>query len=1168
MPDDATTTNQSTNNNQAEKNISTIAQIEEKILAYWQENKIFEKSLEKNKEAGEPYVFYDGPPFATGLPHYGHLLPGTMKDIMPRYQTMRGKYVPRTWGWDCHGLPVENLIEKELGVKNKTEIEALGIETFTKAARESVLRYESEWKSIIPRLGRWIDMERPYKSMDPEFTESVWWGFNEFYKKDLAYEGFQSMHYCPRCGTTLSNFEVNQGYKDITDISVYAKFELVDQPGTYILAWTTTPWTLPGNVALAISADATYVKFAHEGSIYIVAKDLLVSVTEGLEGIEYGDELQGADLVGLSYVPPFDYYTSQSDLENHENGWKVYAADFVTMDDGTGIVHIAPAFGDDDYQLLRKNKLPFVQHVDAEGKFKDKVVEFAGQYVKPKDDHMKTDIEIIKHLAHAESLFKKKKLVHPYPHCWRCDTPLLNYATSSWFISVSDFKDKLVEANNGIKWVPETVGAARFGNWLEGAKDWGISRSRYWGAPLPVWKGDKGSIEVLGSYEDLANKLPAKNTYIGLRHGESVANTLGTISSVAGGEGDVLTEKGKEQVSAVIADLKDKQIDLIVHSPFSRTTDTAKMVAEGLGLGEGALVVDETIQEVQIAAESKPWGDWPPSMQERFDGYEDGSETYKAVKTRASRFLYDCEEKYEGKTILVVTHGLVLDMFEATVERKAGSGVVRYMEDRTEFFGNAQWREFDFHPYPHNEEYDFDIHRPFIDEVTWTNDDGEVFTRIEGVFDTWVDSGSMPHASKHYPFVEDSHFDKMYQADFIAEGLDQTRGWFYTLLVQGVGLFGKTPYNNVVVNGMILAEDGRKMSKSLKNYPDLMPTVDKYGADALRYFLVASPGVKGEEVNFSEKSVDEAMKKLIMRLYNVVSFYEMHCDEEMDIKSSAFEYPTGDLPALDQWIIARLDEVRTEVTTALDGYLFDRAARPLVGFVDDLSTWYIRRSRDRFKEDHAEQESALATTRYVLGEFAKILAPFTPFTAEEVYLRVKGEADPESIHLADWTMGSEAQSEVLETMTVLREVVTEALQKRSQSQMKIKQPLQSVTITDARLEGKTDYLEILEDELNVKEVFVDSSLEEVTLDLELSPELIAEGHAREFIRAVQSKRKNDGLVPEDEIVILFAGDTPEFVETHQEEIFKTVGAISVETGEVSEEVKIGEGVIEFGIRKR
>lgn len=1184
MPDDSNNTiHQSTSAVTPERAISSIAQIEEKILAFWQENKIFEKSLEKNKENGEPFVFYDGPPFATGLPHYGHILPGTMKDIMPRYQTMRGRYVPRTWGWDCHGLPIENLIEKELGVKNKSEIEALGIDVFTEAARKSVLRYESEWKRIIPRLGRWIDMDRAYKTMDPEFTESVWWGFNEFYKKDLAYEGFQSMHYCPRCETTLSNFEVNQGYKDITDISVYVPFLIVDGgekfQDTSILAWTTTPWTLPGNVALAVSEKDTYVKFTHEDKHYIVAKDLFASVMDHAEdtnSIEILEEFSGSDLVGLSYMPPFDYYSSKEDLEDRENGWKVYAADFVTMEDGTGIVHVAPAFGDDDYTLLRKHKLPFVQHVTGEGKFTKDVIDFAGQYVKPKDDHMKTDIEIIKCLAGEELLFKKKKLIHSYPHCWRCDTPLLNYATSSWFIGVSHFKDELVEANNKIHWVPEKIGSARFGNWLEGAKDWGISRSRYWGAPLPVWKGDKGTVEVFGSYDELAQKIPAKNKYIGLRHGESVANTRGTISAILDGEGDQMTDLGREQSQIVAEEIRDKGIDLIIYSPFTRTQETAKIIAAELGLSSEKVIADETIQEIQVAAEAKSWQEWVPKMADRFLPHEDGSESYRDVKTRATKFLYDCEEKFEGKTILIVTHGLVLDMFEATVCRKSGSGVIQYMEDRETFFCNAEWREFDFRPLPHNEEYDFDIHRPFIDSVTWTADDGEVFTRIESVFDTWVDSGSMPHASKHYPFAQQSaeakkDFEKTYQADFIAEGLDQTRGWFYTLLVQSVGLFEKASYKNVVVNGMILAEDGRKMSKSLKNYPDLEPTVDQYGSDALRYFLVASPGVKAEAVNFSEKGVDEVMKKLIMRLYNVVSFYEMHRDERVDKNSSTLTevdtQNTTDLPALDQWIIARLDEVRTETTNALDEYLFDRAARPLVDFVDDLSTWYIRRSRDRFKEDNEEREIALKTTRYILAEFAKVLAPFTPFTAEEVYLRVRGDQDPESIHLTDWTLDREAQTEVLETMRVLREVVTEALQKRSKSQMKIKQPLQSVTITDVRLEGKTEYLEILEDELNVKEVFVDPKAEEVTLDLNLTPELITEGHAREFIRGVQGKRKSDGLIPEDEITILFAGEAPDFVVIHQDEIFKTVGATGISEGGTTEDIKIGEEIVRFGIQK-
>ncbi|MCA9352869.1 class I tRNA ligase family protein, partial [Patescibacteria group bacterium] len=488
---------------------SDIAQSEENVLAFWNENNIFQKSLEKKSPKGD-FVFYDGPPFATGLPHYGHLLAGTIKDIIPRYKTMQGYRVPRTWGWDCHGLPIENLIEKELGLETKKDIEEYGIEKFNEAARDSVLRYESEWKHYVPRSGRWIDMEHPYMSMQSSYMESVWWIFSELHKKKLTKEDFKAMHLCPRCETTLSNFEVNQGYEDVTDISVTAKFKVVGEENTYFLAWTTTPWTLPGNVALAVGEDIEYIKAEiiesngeeKIGMSYIFAKTLLDNLFPGAypEGIEEGSklkfytdylvdsrnikirviDLKNSDLIGTSYEPVFDYYQQQPDLENRANGWKVYAADFVTTEDGTGIVHIAPAFGSDDMELGKKHYLPFIQHVAKNGTFKDDFAfatdgtSMQGMFVKKKGDYMSTDIEIIKRLAHDEKLFSKQKLVHSYPHCWRCDTPLLNYATTSWYVNVPEIKNKLLKSNKKIRWVPEHIGEGRFGKWLEGARDWAL----------------------------------------------------------------------------------------------------------------------------------------------------------------------------------------------------------------------------------------------------------------------------------------------------------------------------------------------------------------------------------------------------------------------------------------------------------------------------------------------------------------------------------------------------------------------------------------------------------------------------------------------------------------------------------------------------------------------
>ena len=538
---------------------SAVSLREEATLEYWRNNKIFEQSLEMpaGKEPVGEFVFLDGPPFANGLPHYGHAIGTILKDVFPRYKTMKGFRVPRVWGWDCHGLPVENLIEKELGLKVKKDIEEYGIEKFNEAARESVLRYASEWRRIIPRIGRWVDMENDYKTMNPSFTESVWWGFKGLYDKGLVTEGYKAMHLCPRCETTLANFEVNQGYKDIADISVYAKFELVDEPGTYVVAWTTTPWTLPGNVALAVGKEITYVKVSHDGARYIIAKERMNDVFP--EGTEVLEEMTGESLVGKSYKPLFEYYSNSSTLENRENGWKIYDATFVTIEDGSGVVHIAPAFGEDDMALGREKKLPFVQHVHANGMIKDEVTDFAGLQAKPKDDHQSTDVLVIKNLAARGLLFSKKKITHSYPHCWRCDTPLLNYASKSWFVSVPKIKDELIKNNHQTEWVPSHMRDGRFGKWLEGARDWAVSRSRFWGAPIPVWRClECAAISVAGSRKDV--EKPAKNTYVIMRHGEAENNTADVVSSSLGNQHH-LTDAGKKGVEAASEILKSKKMN-------------------------------------------------------------------------------------------------------------------------------------------------------------------------------------------------------------------------------------------------------------------------------------------------------------------------------------------------------------------------------------------------------------------------------------------------------------------------------------------------------------------------------------------------------------------------------------------------------------------------------
>ncbi|MCK4919084.1 MAG: class I tRNA ligase family protein, partial [Candidatus Pacebacteria bacterium] len=603
-------------------------EMEKEVMKYWKEENIFEKSVE-NRDEEKTYSFFDGPPFATGLPHYGHVVASLIKDVVPRFQTMKGHKVNRKWGWDCHGLPVENLIEKEHDIKNKQDIEKWGVENFNDACHNSVLRYADDWKKFIPRIGRWVDMENDYRTMDWKYTESIWWVFSELFKKGLVYEGHKAMHICPRCETTLSNFEVTQGYKDITDLSAIVKFKL--KPGqkigdfeagenTFVLAWTTTPWTLPGNVALAVGEDIEYVivedKWLSVGkhtkkplgieirigskiitNYYIIAESDFEKLESDFDGIQPKliGRLKGKDLLGLEYEPLFDYYSQKEDLENKEKGWKIYAGDFVSTEEGTGIVHIAPAFGDDDMKLGQKHDLPFVQHVKMSGRFADEVVDFKdkegeSREVKPKgkegekDPHMQTDIEIIKYLAHNNSLFSKKKYEHSYPHCWRCDSPLLNYATSSWFVKVTEIKDKMVENNKQINWTPEYIKEGRFGKWLEDARDWAISRNRFWGAPLPIWKcSDCENIEVVESIDELREKVEEKITkLILLRHGESESN----VKDVKAGQTDgyPLTQKGIEQSKKIAKILKKEKIDIIISSPIQRAKQTAGIVNDVLGI--------------------------------------------------------------------------------------------------------------------------------------------------------------------------------------------------------------------------------------------------------------------------------------------------------------------------------------------------------------------------------------------------------------------------------------------------------------------------------------------------------------------------------------------------------------------------------------------------------
>lgn len=1184
---------------------------EEAILNFWDSEQIFEKTLAKEAPKGK-FVFFDGPPYATGTPHFGHLLPSTLKDAIPRYKTMQGYHVARKWGWDCHGLPIENLIEKELGLADKKAIVDYGIDKFNKAARESVFKYDAEWKKVVHRMGRFVDMDNAYHTMDASYTESVWWSFKTLYEKGLVYEGYKVMQVCPRCETTLSNFEVGQGYKDVQDLSVYALFKLKNENApsaseaasliadekipTYMLAWTTTPWTLHGNMALAVNPDLNYVKIktslkgsgAHtessedkEGAVVSKTVELILAESR-LEVIKNEYEIvatyKGSELAGTSYIPVFDtYYKTPEEggagfpIADHEsrreNAWKIYTADFVTADDGTGIVHIAPGYGDDDYKLGEKNKLPIVQHVPINGHARPELGEpFSGKAVKIKGDTMSYDIEVIKALAHAGLLFAKEKITHSYPLCWRCDTPLINLATSAWFVEVTKLQNRLIEENKTVKWIPESVGTSRFGAWLENLRDWNISRARFWGAPLPVWRGEQsGKIQVIGSIEELKSYIPKRNTYTVMRHGESVSNTLGVISSnEAHLEKYPLTEKGIEEVKVAAEKLKaTNKITKIYSSDFIRTRQTAELMADTLGISHDQIIYDKRLRECKVGeSDGTSWLDhWSlfKNYYEKMFNTVTGGESVFDVKHRVTEFLYEVDASLKDENILIVTHGLPLRMITQTALGRTSRDLVRTgWSDESD--ANASLHPVDWRALPHNDTLEIDIHRPYVDQISWTHPEtGERMIRVADVFDVWYDSGSMPFAQVHYPFENKELFEEknggLFPANFISEGLDQTRGWFYSLLALGVGLFDRVPYENVVVNGLILAEDGRKMSKSLKNYPDLWPTIQKFGADSLRFFLASSPAVHGEEVAFSEKGLDEVNKKVFNRLENIYSFLVMYAgsdgentlkkvhftSEEIQQKLDEISHP------LDLWVLAKLNQLIKTVTENFEAYMLDKATRPIAEFIDEVSTWYLRRSRDRFKgDDEADKAHAMFVTRFVLERLSLLMTPVTPFIAEDMYQKVKMDGI-QSSNLAEWPepfMFKHDKHAIIDDMQRVRDLVEHGLALRSAAKIKVRQPLARFTYEGEKLAEA--YEEIIKDELNVKVVIKGDTNQ---LDTEITAELKEEGAVRELIRAVQARRKDMNLNPQDMIELVIDINTDatlkQIIERFAPMIQKTVSARTI-----------------------
>jgi len=1159
-------------------------QNEEEILRYWAENKSFERSV-FGRDDNKPYAFYDGPPFATGLPHYGHIVASLMKDVIPRYFTMRGYRVERRWGWDCHGLPVENIIESDLNLRSKKDIENFGVANFNEACRSSVLKYAEDWRKTVKRIGRWVDMDNDYKTMDANFMESVWWVFRSLWDRDLIYKGHKAMHICPRCATPLSNFEVTQGYKDVTDISVTAKFKLLNPEkaglpgGTCVLAWTTTPWTLPGNVLLAVRGEVEYVVVDLGGEKLIVAKERLEGVFKDKNYTVVGEKT-GDDLVGLEYEPLFPYFAET------KNAFRVVPADFVTTIDGTGVVHIAPAFGEDDYNLGKKENVGFVQHVGMDGRFIKEVLDFAGVEVKPIDDPTSTDVLVIKWLAAQGKLFAKEKFTHSYPHCWRCDTPLLNYATSSWFVKVTHFKDLLLKTNAETRWVPEHIRDGRFGKWLEGAHDWAISRNRFWGTPLPVWESEDGDAICVGSVEEMAKLTNKKLTkIIFVRHGESEMNVNSSRSSAL--DKNPLTEKGRKSVEKMAENFTDK-VDAVFASPVLRARQTAEILQKKLG---NEIIFDDLIKEynngkweektIQDLQNDSAYLEYKKTSNESIRNkftfrLGETGETREEIIARVREFVDEILREYSGKTIMVVSHGGIFACINHVIR---GTSDEKFIADEDAIDFNST-RVFNLD----ENGKEFDLHKHRIDNLT-IEKNGKIYKRIPEVLDCWFESGSMPYAEMHYPFENKEKFEARFPAEFIAEGQDQTRGWFYTLHVLATALtLGDSPaiskekvcpaFQNVIVNGIVLAEDGKKMSKRLKNYPDPTGLIEKYGADAMRMYLATSPVMRAENLNFSEMGVREVYNKAINMLWNVVEFYKMY-------GVSGAKTGKKSTHVLDRWIMSRLSQLIREVTQALDSYEIADAARPIMAFIDDLSTWYLRRSRDRFKSgDVGEQTDASNTLHLVFVELAKVIAPFAPFLAEKLNLEL-GDAD--SIHLSAWPQNDlyETDEAVLKNMEIARQVVEIGLALRVEAGVKVKQPLGKIVYMGSKLD--TGIEQIIAEELNVKNVVCTETVENllplrkeggmitVSLDSSIDDSLRAEGLLRELVRAVNQSRKNMNLNPGDHIVLtLGIGEGLKSVlDANLANFQRAVVADSIEFGQSEgEDMKVGDEIAKIKIEKK
>lgn len=842
---------------------------ERRILKMWEDEQIFQRSVTENSD--KPlFSFYDGPPFATGLPHYGHHLAGTIKDVVLRYKTMKGFWVPRRFGWDCHGLPIENEIEKSHQLSGAHAIESFGIARFNEECRKIVLRYTTEWKALVSRMGRWVDFSQTYHTMDLKYMESVWWVFRQLFDQGLVYEGFKVMPYSAKLGTPLSNFEAGENYKDVDDPSLTVSFDLIDEPNTSLLVWTTTPWTLISNLAVMAGPSIEYVKIRHKstGKQHYIAKARLNAYEKELADFEVVQELTGQDLEGKRYKPLFPYFADRAD----QGAFRVILDPVVSTEDGTGMVHTAPAFGEADFYACQKAGIQLVCPVNENGCFTDEIPEYKGLFVKDADK------DIIKKLKAQGHVFHAATLRHRYPFCWRSDTPLIYKAVTTWFVAVEKIKPTLLASNEQVHWTPNNIKHGRFGKWLEAARDWAVSRNRYWGTPIPIWRSDDGDLLVVGSIAELENYTKAK-----------------------------------------------------IH----------------------------------------------------------------------------------------------------------------------------------------------DLHRHHIDQLE-IHHNGKTYRRIPEVFDCWFESGSMPYAQNHYPFENKDLFDKGFPADFIGEGLDQTRGWFYTLMILSSALFKRPAFKNVIVNGIVLAEDGAKMSKRLRNYPDPSLVVERYGADAVRLYMMHSPAVKADDLCFKETGVELILRQILIPFWNAHTFFTTYA---RIYKWNPTPPPKKPEAVIDQWMLSLLNKLIKDVEEGMDKYDLSLAVEPFVEFVDQMTNWYIRRSRRRFWEEKAskDRDEAFATLYHVLVELTKIAAPYIPFISDAIYQNLRTDDMPISVHLCSFPDDNQLHRnpDLEAAMTAVQTVVSLGHGLRKENKLKVRQPLPAAHIASGDekiLHFLQNQQHLIADELNVKEV--------------------------------------------------------------------------------------------------